>query len=69
MTATYADIQEYVRKKHGKTVKSCWIAHAKEKCGLKPSKATNRQGKKRLVPCPDDKFEWIQQAFKHFKMI
>ena len=69
MTATYSEIQEYVKKKHGKSIKTCWIAHAKEKCGLHPAKAPNRQGKKRLVPCPDEKFELIKQAFKHYRMI
>lgn len=69
MTATYTEIQEYIKKKHGKTVKSCWIAHAKEKCGLNPKKASNRKGKTRLVPCPDEKFELIKQAFKYYKMI
>ena len=69
MTATYAEIQKYVETKHGKVVKTCWIAHAKEQCGLHPTKATNRQGKKRLFPCPDEKFVWIKGAFKHFNMI
>jgi len=67
--ATYAEIGDFVKKRYGKTVKTCWIAHAKEKCGLEPKKAPNRKGQKRLVPCPDDKFEWIRTAFKHFKMI
>ena len=68
MTATYAEIQEFVKKKHGFSVKSCWIAHAKEKCGLNPKKSPRRMGK-RLFPCPDDKFEMIRDAFKHYKMI
>jgi hypothetical protein len=68
MTATYGDIQEFVRKKHGKVVKTCWIAHAKEKCGLNPRRSSRRIGK-RVYPCPDEKFEWIKQAFKHFNMI
>ena len=69
MTATYVEIQEFVKEKNGFTVKTCWIAHAKEKCGLNPKKAHNRQGKKRLFPCPDDKFEAIRKAFKHYNMI
>jgi len=43
--ATYAEISDFVKKRYGKTVKTCWIAHAKEKCGLKPKKAPNRKGK------------------------
>jgi len=35
-TTTYSEIQSYVRKKHGRVVKSCWIAHAKEIVDLTP---------------------------------
>ena len=31
---TYRDIQEDVKKLHGRTVKTCWIAHVKELNGL-----------------------------------
>lgn len=66
--ATYSEIQEFVKKKHGKTVKTCWIAHAKEICGLNPKRSHKRMGK-RVYPCPDEKLIWIKEAFKHFKMI
>jgi len=65
---TYTEIQNYVKKKHGKVVKTCWIAHAKEICGLEPKKSHNRMGK-RVFPCPEDKLPWIKDAFKHFHMI
>lgn len=66
--ATYKEIQNYVKKKYGKVVKTCWIAHAKEICGLNPTKSPRRIGK-RVYPCPSDKLVWIKDAFKHFKMI
>ncbi len=66
--ATYLEIQEFVKKKHGKTVKTCWIAHAKEICGLNPKRSHKRIGK-RVYPCPDEKLIWIKEAFRHFKMI
>jgi len=66
--ATYAEIQDYVRKKYGKVVKTCYIAHAKEICGLNPKRSKQRPGK-RMYPCPDDKLPWIKDAFSHFKMI
>lgn len=28
--ATYKQIQEYIKQKHGYIPKSCWIAHMKE---------------------------------------
>tara|TARA_Y100001936_G_C16001451_1_gene628141 strand:+ start:97 stop:336 length:240 start_codon:yes stop_codon:yes gene_type:complete len=66
--ATYTEIQNYVQKKHGRVVKTCWIAHAKEICGLKPRRSHRRQGK-RVYPCPDEKLPWIKEAFRHYKMI
>ena len=32
--ATYGDIQNYIKNKYGYTIKTCWIAHVKEMCGL-----------------------------------
>jgi len=66
--ATYEEIQNYVKKKYDRNVKSCWIAHAKEICGLNPKKSHLRIGK-RVYPCPDEKLPWMIDAFKHFKMI
>lgn len=65
---TYDKIQEYVQRKYHRTVKSCWIAHAKEICGLEVKKSSRRKGR-RLVPCPENKLPFIKDAFKHFKMI
>ena len=68
--ATYRQIQDWIKEKHGFAVKTCWIAHAKEIYGLKPRVAHNRQYTSiRLNPCPDDKLPVIQEALKHFGMI
>jgi hypothetical protein len=67
--ATYKDIQNHVKDSHGFKPKSCWIAHCKELNGLSPSKALNRQGASRMVPCPADKRPAIEEAFRHFGMI
>ncbi len=68
--ATYAEIQKYIKSKHGFTVKTCWIAHVKELCGLKPKKSWNRKDTNmRCNSCPDDKIGIINEALKHFKMI
>ncbi|MBU8773203.1 hypothetical protein [Cytobacillus oceanisediminis] len=68
--ATYPKIQEYIKQKHGYVPKTCWIAHMKEKVGLKPRIAPNRQSlNKRTNPCPEEKQNDLIEAFKHFKMI
>jgi len=68
--ATYTDIQLYVLKKHGFVPETCWIAHAKEICGMPMREAPNRiDPNKRVKPCPDDKLSAIKEAFKYFGMI
>lgn len=68
--ATYKQIQEYIKQKHGYTVKSCWIAHMKEVCGLKPKISPNRfSPNSRVHPCPQEKQDDLKQAFQHFNMI
>ena len=61
--ATYKDIQDWVRKKHGFVPQSCWIAHCKELNGLPLS--SNRTSP-RVKPCPLDKRAIIEKAFRHF---
>lgn len=67
---TYRNIQEYVKREIGCTVKTCWIAHVKELCGLKTRTAPNRHDLvKRINPCPPDKIDYIKRAFVHFRML
>jgi hypothetical protein len=68
--ATYKEIQKYIKSNNTIYVKSCWIAHMKEICGLNPKKAPNRKSKsRRSQPCPPSKMALIKDAFKHYKMI
>jgi len=68
--ATYPDIQDYVRRKCGRTVKTCWIAHVKELNGLEVRRAPNRfQGEGRSNPCPDWARPLIEEALRHFKTL
>lgn len=67
--ATYKQIQEYVRRQHGFTPETCWIAHVKELNGLPVRRASNRRGKQRVKPCPLDKQAPIRAAFEHFGML
>jgi hypothetical protein len=68
--ATYKDIQAYVRQEYGYTVKTCWIAHVKEMCGLERRDAPNREdATARKHPCPPQKVDSIKHAFKYFGLI
>ena len=67
---TYKEIQRYIKRKYRLTVKTCWIAHAKEIYGLNPRVSSRRlDSNKRTNPCPDDKLQMIKDAFEYFKMI
>jgi len=67
--ATYKQIQSWVRQRYGFLPETCWIADCKEKNGLEVRRAPNRAGAGRMVPCPDDKREAIEEAFRYFGMI
>lgn len=68
--ATYKQIQDDVRSKHGKAIQNCWIAHVKELNGLKPRPAPNRQSLlHRVKPCPDEFRLLIEASMRRFKMI
>lgn len=67
--ATYTDIQAYVVRHYGFVPKTCWIAHVKELCGLRPPRAPNRDGQMRKVPCPPEKCPAIEEALRHFRLV
>ncbi|MBI4301732.1 MAG: hypothetical protein HY664_03915 [Chloroflexi bacterium] len=68
--ATYMQIQGWVKINFGYTVKTCWIAHVKEICGLEPRIAPNRLDEtERVNPCPYDKIDPIKRAFRYFGTI
>jgi hypothetical protein len=68
--ATYREIKEYVKNVHGKNIETCWIAEMKELLGLKPKIAHNRLSvNSRSKPCPENRKQYIKDAFKHYNMI
>jgi hypothetical protein len=67
--ATYKEIQNYVKQKHGFQPKTCWIADVKFQCGISMREAPNRQSEERTNPCPENKIDSIKDALKHFNMI
>ncbi|MGA1264962.1 MAG: hypothetical protein ACO331_13815 [Prochlorothrix sp.] len=54
-------IQHHIKAKHGKTVKNCWIAHAKELLNL--PKRPRQTVQPRVHPCPAWALPLIQDAF------
>lgn len=70
MKGTYKDIQEYVKKKYSKTVKTCWIADVKRSHGLTKRKSPNRLTPNSVTnPCPDEHREKIEDALRHFNCV
>lgn len=67
--ATYKAVQEDVRKRHGRAVKTCWIAHVKELNGLSPRIAPNRVSADRKFPCPDDVRPLIEDSMRRLGML
>jgi hypothetical protein len=66
---TYKKIQKYVKSKYGFVPKTCWIAHAKQLCGLPVRNAWNRKGEQRKHPCPKKNLEAIKEALNHFGLL
>jgi hypothetical protein len=67
--ATYKQIQDWVKQRHGFVPKTCWIAHVKHMSGLPMREAHNRKGAERIKPCPPERVEPIRSALRHFGMI
>jgi len=68
--ATYQDIQEDVKQRSGRSVKTCWIAHVKELNGLPLRRAPNRESPTRRVhPCPEWAQSLIEKSMRHFGLL
>ena len=67
---TYRAIQEDIRQKHGRSVKTCWIAHVKELNGLTQRIAPNRLSPVvRKYPCPDDMRPLIEESMRRLGLL
>jgi hypothetical protein len=67
---TYSAIQKFVQRRHGFVPTTGWISHVKALAGLPTRRAANRAGRgRRVVPCPAEKREAIEQALRHFRLI
>lgn len=67
---TYKQIAAEVKKRHGYTSKTCWIADVKAQHGLTRGSAPNRiSATSRRNPCPVAKIPDIEAVLRHFQMI
>jgi hypothetical protein len=67
---TYRDIQDDIRQRHGRTVKTCWIAHVKELNGLNPRMSPNRiSPTTRKHPCPPRLRPIIEESMRRLGML
>lgn len=69
--ATYAEIKDYVLKKHGLKVSSLYISQVKRKCGIEVGENYNlpKSEDSRQPQCPVEKEKAIKDALEHFGMI
>ena len=58
---TYKQIAECVRRRTGRTVRTCWIAEVKRELGLTTRTAANRGQGFGATPCP----ERYKEAIRH----
>jgi hypothetical protein len=64
---TYSMLEKFVQRHHGFIPTPAWINHVKVVWGLPTHRAANRAGRsRRVVPCPPEKREAIEQALRHF---
>jgi len=62
----YSQIRKFVQRHHGFVPKTGWIAHVEEIRGL-AAKRTRRSP--RSEPCPAEKREAIEEAFRHLRLM
>ena len=66
---TYLRAQMIYKKRHGKTVKTCWIADVKRKHGKTTHQAHNRSSSKPKYPCPADVYPNLEKILLELGMI
>ncbi|MDY3888118.1 MAG: 23S rRNA (uracil(1939)-C(5))-methyltransferase RlmD [Agathobacter sp.] len=69
--ATYAEIKDYVLKKHGLKVSNLYISQVKRKCGIEVGENYNlpKYVDSRQPQCPAEKEKAIRDALEHFGVV
>lgn len=69
-SASYTEIQAYIKEKYGLNISSLYIGQVKDRCGIKERANYNHgSGNGRVPNCPPEKEKAILDAFRHFHMI
>lgn len=67
---TYKEIINKIKQKYSCTIKTCWIADAKESLGLPVKMAHNRKNLDyRENQCPGEAFKWLIDLFKEYALL
>ena len=66
---TYKKVQDEYHEQHGRTVKSCWIAHIKRDHNATTHRAYNRGPGKVKYPCPPEIYPKLEKIIKKHNMI
>ena len=69
MLVTYAQAQMIYKERHGRTVKTCWIADIKRRHGKTKCQASNRIGPRPKYPCPGDVRPDLERILRELAMI
>jgi hypothetical protein len=68
--STYRQIQDDIRVRHGRVVKTCWIAHVKELNGLAPRLSPNRRSaSERVYSCPLEIRPLIEESMRRLGIL
>ncbi len=69
ISVTYKEVQDLYKKRHGKTVKTCWIADILRKHGRTKRESWNRLGADPKYPCPSRVFANLEKILKELGKI
>ena len=66
----YEQIQQDVQAHYGCTIKTCWIAHVKERSGRAVRSDPNRQSTdRRVYDCPEEVLPLIEESMRRFGIL
>ncbi len=66
---TYKQLQDKYRRQHGRSVKSCWIAHIKRDHGKTLRRAHNRGRGQAKYLCPPSIYPKLKSIMKQYRVI
>jgi len=68
-SVTYEKAQRIYKQRHGRAVKTCWIADVKRRHGRTERESWNRIGTEPKYPCPAHVFPKLEKILRELNMI